>query len=645
MTVLLFFCVMLSGSAFCAAKFRQRTDITFPITCMGFDLLLFLFGIAGFLQFGFIVSLLVAIGLWRAAIQEVWKFRNDRERLTRDFLRPLLTPGLLVFAVFMAVQYYALRGSMAHLWDEFSHWIDIVKVMTTLNDFGTNPLSNSSFQSYPPAITLFQYIMQKIYLLLHPNETFSEWLTYMGYQFYLAAVTLPLFRRVRFRKPFGIILLGAMILGSPMLFYKDCYFRSDVDTFLAVLAGAGFSTVIFFKPEEKDWFYSAYIFLVIATLILTKDVGVIFSVFLAILYMGDKWMREGKLSKQFSICAAAAGLSVLLPKLLWKWKLAVTHASIRFETHIDTKILFDVLAGRDTSYRAEVLKNYKEALAASQSSLPFHANYWTMFFCTLAVLAILFAALVFLKEMNRKSAIFYMSVEIFWLALYVFGMCVIYMFNFSEYEAVRLASLSRYLGIALIALWITISILFWQVFFLFLKRLPLGKFEKWRRPAAVLLQHLILFPMLLIFLFQIAPNIVKRTNYHISTEFRAKYEPLTEKIMKHCGGNASIFVVSQATNGLDYWVLRFSSRPNIINNAWEWSIGDGPFYEGDIYTRVVSPDELREQLTTKFNYIAIYHTNDFFKERYAELFETPADIADNTLFQMNASTGMLHLVE
>lgn len=643
MTVFLFFCVMLSGSAFCAAKYQKRTDITFPITCMGFCSLLFLFGIAGILQAGLFVIFAIAAVLWATTIQEAWKLRNDRERLTRDFLRPFLTPGLLVFTVVMAVQYYALRGSLAHVWDEFSHWVDIVKVMTTLDDFGTNPLSYSAYRAYLPGITLFQYMMQKTHLLFHPNETFVEWLTYMAYQFYMVALTLPLLSRERFRNPLGTILLSAFVLGFPIIFYSNCYFSAYSEPFMAIAAGAGLSTVMFWKDEEKDSFYSAYIFLAITTLVLAKEMGLIFAAFLAILYIGDKWIRERKITKRFWIHAAAAFIAITLPRALWKWKLVVSEVPVSSRSNIDMQILFDVLAGRDNSYRAEVFANYKQALLKPVHYLSgmVSISYLTMCVCTLAALGLALILLVFLKDLNWKSAVFYFLTESALLMLYLTGMCVIYMFNFSEYEGVRLASMSRYLGVAFLAIHLPVFALIARAF----RAVPTtDRLKKIHFYASAVLRCAILIPVTLWFVTQIWPSIRDRTDYRNSIQLRAAYESLEQKISRNCNGHSFIFVISQQTTGFDWWILRFSSRPNIVNNAWEWSVGDGPFYEGDVWTHVYSPEDLQERIKNNFDYVAIYHANDFLKERYGTLFENPDDIADSTLFQVNSATGTLRLV-
>ena len=52
----------------------------------------------------------------------------------------------------------------------------------------------------------------------------------------------------------------------------------------------------------------------------------------------------------------------------------------------------------------------------------------------------------------------------FWLSIvellvYTFGLCIIYMFKFSDFEALSLASFDRYLNIVYLSIWIVLVLL------------------------------------------------------------------------------------------------------------------------------------------------------------------------------------------
>lgn len=70
-----------------------------------------------------------------------------------------------------------------------------------------------------------------------------------------------------------------------------------------------------------------------------------------------------------------------------------------------------------------------------------------------------------------------------------------------------------------------------------------------------------------------------------------------------------------------------------------------PFYEGDIWTAMCSAEEWWEMLDGQYDYVALYHVNDYFVENYAELFRDPDEITDNRLFRVNRSAKCLEVVK
>ena len=144
-SLILWFAFLSSGSVLCAAVWGKKYEEVLPVTCSALVLLLFLFGIAGILKAGvlFVCFLGAAIYIFSA----IYIFHNKCHSI---FLEKFFTPGFFVFFILLLAACCLNIGKMAENWDEFSHWIDIVKVMATLDDFGTHPGSGSAFMSYPP---------------------------------------------------------------------------------------------------------------------------------------------------------------------------------------------------------------------------------------------------------------------------------------------------------------------------------------------------------------------------------------------------------------------------------------------------------------------------------------------------------------
>lgn len=365
---IVFFMAISSGSVFCGTRFGRKYEEILPITCMGIVLILFFFGILGVLKAGVIAVVLLVITLYILSAALIIK-----KRRFDDFLLAVFTPGFVIFLVIFIALAFMNRGRLAYAWDEFTYWMDIVKVMTILDDFGTNPDSQSWFQSYPPGMTLFEYFLQRIVLFFNPDAGFHEASVYVAYQVFFASLLFPFFKGRSFRDPLPILLICTGIFITPTLFFDGIhnvwgagiYQAIYIDPFLGFLAGAGFATV--FLNKDRDWVYSLYIWLLCSTLILAKDSGMLFAILLAATYCISIFERE-KLTQNTSsgrkeyLLVVVALLFVFLPKLLWNLELKTSGAAIVFNGKVDYFQLWQVLIGRDTTYRSTSFNNWVNAM-------------------------------------------------------------------------------------------------------------------------------------------------------------------------------------------------------------------------------------------------------------------------------------------
>lgn len=515
--------------------------------------------------------------------------------------------------------------------------------MTTLDDFGTNPASWSLCPSYPPGMTLFQYFLQRIVLFFEPDDGFHEASIYVAYQVFFASLLFPLFKGRSFREPLPILLICTGIFITPALFFdgvNDVGFYNSVyiDPILGILAGAGFAMV--FLNKDRDWVYSSYIWLLCSTLILTKDSGMLFAILLAAAYCISIFDREkltGKIPSGRKKCllAGITLLFVFLPKLLWNLELKTSGANISFTKKVDFSQLWQVLIGRDTTWHSTVLNNWVNALFDPYVSLG-HTNiamsYFTLFLaiCLFGFLLYKLFMLYNYKYMRtRRWVILIMLAEI---VIFVFGLCVVYMFKFSEYEAVTLASFTRYTSTVFLTAFIAVE-------FIAISAIDLVPSQNMRQTLGLIL----LFLLLMISPVRHIYSFVHRDNVKESVAVRAQYEALSEKINDVCSGHSTIYYISQETQGYDFWVIRYNVRPNIIPNrgCYEWSIGEGPFYDGDIWTAIRTPEQWQADLVQNYDYVALYRLNDYFYEHYSVLFEDPAQIMENAVYLVDKDTGLL----
>lgn len=623
--------ILISGSVLGSTVCKKRFEDLLPITCSSIVLILFLCGILGFLKQGVYLVLIISVFLWSYSL-----FHLFRNKSWKEFGNNFLTPAFCIFLAAYIVLTYINYGIMAATWDEFSHWADIVKAMVAIDDFGTNPEAQSIFQSYPPGMSLFQYFFEKVYLLLNRGELFSEWRLYFSYQIFFLSFLMPFLRKLTFdhlsvKHIFNMLIAAVLCCFGPMLIFHDIYIIILIDAFLGLIAGTGIAMI--FVREEKDWSYDAYVLLNISMLVLAKDAGMLFAGFMLVTYLVDNvFYRKLEKRKQF-LSLIFGGAALLLPKMLWSYNIKVNNADVAFSNKIDVIELFKVLFGIDrTSYRVEVVHNFFEGLFTryfEASVLNIRVPYILLFLVLMAACYGMYRKYnvcdpAYKKE--RKPILILFMIE---TVVYVLGLCITYMFKFSEYEAVRLASFERYMHIML------------QGLLVFLLMIVVNYLLS--HHTSVIFKTCILCIIFAMLQWGMVKDVAKRTTVTNTVNTRVRYLPIIEKveeITKETGQVYEIYIISQESAGYDGLILRYSLRPNKIVGSE--SIGK-PFYDGDIWTAEKTAEEWQEELKSNADYVALYHLNDYFMEEFSEVFENAEDIHENGVYKVDKESGLLTL--
>lgn len=334
---------------------------------------------------------------------------------------------------------YMIYGKLASGWDEFSHWEDIVKTMTILDAYGTDPRANSMFASYPPGMALFQYFGQKINIAVTGSGDFTEWLCNYFYLLFSFSLFLPVICETkRHRNAFVTVvgILGALPL--PMIFFKNYYYETYIDPFVGVASGCGFALVML--SGRKGKFYTAYVSLLCATLVLSKDVGLLMAVFVYIAYAADMMIiKAGSAGGLRSVFRKLYWIRMIFPvvllagaKLIWKLKLDISGVNISFSNPVDyfhyIKLFF---LGGEESTRTVIVNNYKSYFFThSIGPLGFSCFMYAVFFILVAI--ILF---FLMKETDIRKKISIRAVlgsSMICYILYSLGLGALYSYRFSE---------------------------------------------------------------------------------------------------------------------------------------------------------------------------------------------------------------------
>lgn len=603
------------------AKREVPLEKSIPIFNIALVVTLYLFAYIGFLQMGVWLIVSVQFLLFLYAIYTICQ--------KKYIIKLLKEPITLLSSSIVIVLVYGDRGKLASGWDEFSHWMDTVKAISYINDFCTSQISHCGFGAYPPAMSLFQYYFQKIHFLIDRTAIFNEWQMYFAYQIFLLSLFLPfllmLGKENRFSKYFSATIMILLLL---LVFYDRFFALIYIDPAVAILFGCGVAAVLLY--EKYDTWYFAYETGICALLPIVKDAGLYFGIFLAVIFLIDIVInRKGILAlgidkKKFIAVAFTPFVATLTAKL--SWKLEIARVGLNSYDKIDivyfTKLFF---GWDDGTYRKDVVNlfkySFKEARFYEVSNFP-------VSYCQMTIIGIALSLLAaFLLWREGRHKIRTTLLVILSVLFYVYSLGATYVSNFSEYEASRLASYDRYMNMAYLGWYIVIFIV---MISLLLKNKKYPYF----------------FMMILVFFVMFSPGkylgtFLKREYVAESWEARNKYENMKSIIEKCCDGDDKIWLISQGDRGYDYWVNKFNARPNwIASGGAAWNLG-GPFHGEDIETIQRTAEEWRSMLIDgEYEYLALFRTNDYFKETYGELFVNEEDISDETLFKFDCNTGL-----
>ena len=264
-----------------------------------------------------------------------------------------------------------------------------------------------------------------------------------------------------------IVFVFFLIFLSPEIIFSDNYLSTIyIDSFVGLVAGAGYA-FLFWNNNVTDVVSFLYILLTISILVLSKDVGLLFAIFLAASFLIQIFLFRGTKSDHRGIRAillcCCTVFAVALPKICWNIHLKIWGISKAFSSPIKMDILWSVLNGTDQTYRATVLQNYKEFFFHAKPVISWfniEFSYLSLLFClTVIMIAILFVAYSVSSKAEKISRTFVSHIVFFQTLFYVFGLLIIYLFRFSKSEAINLASAYRYLGIPILAILVMILLI------------------------------------------------------------------------------------------------------------------------------------------------------------------------------------------
>ncbi len=638
------FIMLLSGSFFGAVVWKKRFEETFPVFVFGLVLILYIFGLFGGLKYGVFFIYLLILSLYVAGIIAITRKKN-----IKDAAGVFFTPAFWIYVVLYLFINLINRNRLACTWDEFSHWMDCVKAMTFLDDFVTNPASDSMFRSYPPAMALFQYFFQKVCHVIRPGIKFDEWHMFVAYQMLAYTAMIPFAGGIHGKKIIGIVwksIVTCIVFAlAPQIVYscfteEGFYGSIMIDPFLGVLVGCGFAMVLFHRDNSIT--YKLYITLLCAVAVLSKDVGLFFAVFIAVIFLWNEVFEGGILRSYISerkkidktlIRNILVGVTPLLvavvAKLTWKLELSISKAQIMFGEKPKVLEFFRLFFGKgdSESWQGITVANFKAKFF--EPIIHFEGLNISISFFAVTVLDIL--AVYAIYRLFRKNRVFPLVVFLVQIPVYVLGLGATYITGFSEWEATHLAVYSRYMNMEYLAIFMVMV----MGTLVYLRDIIQEK-------SQFIAQLCLSAGLFLLAPMSVMSRYLNRDLCRESVAIRTPMEDFSREIEKYCEENKKVYLICEGSAGFDYWVIHFNVRPVLIEESlYWWTLGEGVEGYGSWNINSEQWADLLFNSETGYDYVAVYHTNDYFNDNYGNLFENPSQLVDGAIFKVDRNAETL----
>lgn len=619
MYLVLFLFILLAITATFSGLFKKRFEETLPTTVLSITLIMYICSILSSLKVGYYAVIALAILAVGLSVYYLVKYK-------KQFFNRYLTPGFLFFILFFGFIWWAHRGRLLTQWDEFSHWGLTVKNMFTLDVLGNQEIATTTFKSYPPAIALFQYFLQKL------SGVFIESNLYRAINVFNIALLISILKFTNWKEPKKFLMLAFIVLVTPLAFYYEFYHTIYVDATLGVIFGY-ILYMYFSEPLSK--FNLLNLTLAFMVLILTKETGFGLAAIALVIMIPDlvingvevkSFLNQNRYVNKAMLILPLFG--ILFAKYSWSFYLKVCQTNSYWgEPGVTLQKVLNLYADDQPAYRKQTMINFFNALFTDKVTgfiLDFN------FVGCLLIFILLGMILVYLtKKQNQKRMKWAIRLSFVGCIIFAASLLSVYLFTYNEAEATGLASLVRYLGTYLTG------------FFIFLIYMIISTNSNQSKKIKSYL-----LPACLVFLFifiNIKPllNCTILAPYYIdqSVETRSDYYEMDKVLDVIDPLNDRVYLITQ-NNRPGHLTARYILTPIHIN-TYEYSLGE-PYSGTDLYTWNLSVEEWASRLNN-YDYVYLHRIDEKFINTYGILFEEGITLMNDTLYRVVKDNGTIRL--
>lgn len=545
----------------------------------------------------------------------------------------LLAQKTILFFIFSSiVLFFYVNNASLYGWDEF-FWGQFSKFVHEYGHFwhlGDAVLSSHSV--YPPMVAISQNLFMPFGVFNEETMFFANLLPII---FVLTYFFDSLLQKNNKKNFLQFIIITFLVAWAYFYFGFTNFNFASVDHAMAMI----FTMVLLFLFDNRKSTKSLLFLLPsLFFLSLYKTTGVLLAASLAIIFILSKFinaLKEKKINsiKNNFLLVLVFSFTIFLAFFSWKKYTEITQLASNRTSQRQISSLNQLDLG--STYFSQVVINFSNAL--SNKSLNYGVGigknipqvsslvFWFIFILLLQAIAIS-------SKKNYKKqelVIFFLLLNTCFICWILFHLYV-WLFVFSEYEGLLLASYERYINTFLVAIFI---------FSIYL----LGKEASKNKKILIFLTVLTIFLNLSFSITKksiiAGPKFFIDRNRFVQTTLAAKVQ---SKIKEE---KAKIWYVNQNSIGYEAMIFRYEVSPKYYVPVWHWSLGQ-KYYPEDVWTVNLSLPELQDLLLGKgdnpsepYKYIVLEKVDRQFQEQYGALFSAETD--SNTLWRLEENNGSL----
>lgn len=563
---ILFLFGLLNVSYFYSKVTKKSIEIATPIV---FFIQFFMLYLSGIIFNSFIVGIYtIQIIFFVSIIYNSYLFIKNPEELKKT-ITPFFKISFIYFTILIT-----FKGFQTIIWDDFSHWVLVVKNMSIVNNLVNRSDTTVIFKTYPPATATLQYFFNYL-----QNKFYNfnlEYNTQVIMNFFTVVLLLSMISMKKYKNNLIKITSFLILVLIPAILNDEVYLSLYVDSILGIL---GAYIISYYEYSKKLTDNNVYlkifeISMAVCFLVLTKATGTAIAIFCIIYIVFDLFIGNSMKLKFIYIISIL--LSLVISKKSWNYYLILTKTKNIWETNkINFESILEIINKKAPAYRYEVIRNFLRSI--------FEKNIKIIPFIYLALIILIILLIKYIKEKKLKTLNF-LFYNMMILIIYPVSLLIMYLFIFSEIEAVNLASYSRYMSTILIFLLIVI----------FLRLMD----EHFLKKNIFIVSIIVL---ILFFTNNISRKIFKKNKRITQTsELRDNIKEIPNGILKD--KNPKIYFVSTSDDGFYYLMFRYTITP-LKTQSW--------YYD--------SSKDLNEEFKN-YQYIYLHDYNLEFLEKYNHFF-------------------------